>query len=302
MQHIIKYAANPIKIVSPEPFEIPFPVSFELMHENTVMIQYEIDEDMTVNYGYNPECTEHFPTPINRPLTIRDMYFLINSRVFPDETPFTEAELERFEIAEYDTYEIFKRTHGILPADKCWFRFADEKTLNYKKVMKVHRGYYERAFERFQEKQKQLFEEYRKLQQTLAPVAVEGVADILGQHEMKFGEMSEKAVGEPMTSEEFRKNVIGETETDEIDYSVSTPTGETMSDDDISAMFKSISLSNNDGEDMTKLSDDAIAAMFAQQASAAPETPTVVTPTAESNAKLGDDAIAAMFAIGRAHG
>ena len=120
-------------VVNTEPFEFPKPIKFELMYGNGLLATYEIHEDGQVDYSYNSAAKEPILTSTSRPLELNDIYFLFSSRVFQDKTPFTEGELLRFGVEEYNPYEIVRKTHGIMPIDRYWIKFSDED-LTYKKA------------------------------------------------------------------------------------------------------------------------------------------------------------------------
>lgn len=274
-------------VISTEPFDLPFPCQFELLCGNTLLAQYRISEQGIVDYSFNPNTSEKFLTPTNRPLVLNDIYFLLSSRVFPDKGPFTMMELERFELTEYNPYDIALKTHGILPIDKYWLRFEGEE-YKYKQVLQDYHGYYERSYQKLLEQQKEFLEQ----QAAMAP-PVEDVDQILKQHEVQFDELAKTAVGEPMSQDEFRKQVIGEEAEPE-------EAGKILSTDEIAALFGQVGLPETDEKPAAeasdeKMSDDAIAAMFANMGGASEPEP-VPEPTDAPSEKMSDDAIAAMFA------
>ncbi|MDR0223330.1 MAG: hypothetical protein LBI38_07365 [Oscillospiraceae bacterium] len=128
-------------VVNTDPFDMPAPLEFEMFCGNSLLAAYKINEDGRVDYSYNPASNDKVLTSTHRPLDMRDIYFLFSSRVFPDKTPFTRNELDRFGIEEYNPYEIMRKTHGILPADRYWFKFSDE-TLSYKKASEDFNSYF----------------------------------------------------------------------------------------------------------------------------------------------------------------
>ncbi|MCL2694287.1 MAG: hypothetical protein FWE60_04190, partial [Oscillospiraceae bacterium] len=135
-------------IINPEPFEIPFPLVFELLSGNTLLVEYTISETGVVDYSFNPNTNEKILTSVRRALTLNDIFFLFTSRIFPDKTPYTAMEMERFEIYEYQPYNIIRKTRGMLPGDKYWLRFEGE-SINYKTALDEHRAYYERSYKRY---------------------------------------------------------------------------------------------------------------------------------------------------------
>ena len=134
--------SNTYNVVNTEPFDIPLPIEFELMYGNGLLASYSIHEDGQVDYSFSSTAKEPILTSTARPLELNDIYFLFSSRVFQDKTPFTESELMRFGIEEYNPYEIVRKTHGILPIDRYWIKFSDDKNLTYKKAEKNFTSYY----------------------------------------------------------------------------------------------------------------------------------------------------------------
>jgi len=133
--------SNMYNVVNAEPFDIPKPLEFESHCGNSLLAVYKIDGDGRVDYSFNPESGNKVLTSTNRPLELRDVYFLFSSRVFPDNMPFTQSELKRFGVVEYNPYEIIRKTHGIMPSDQYWFKFSGEE-LTYKKVTEIFGDYF----------------------------------------------------------------------------------------------------------------------------------------------------------------
>jgi hypothetical protein len=140
--------SNTYNIINPEPFEIPYPLVFELLSGNTLLAEYTISDTGVVDYSFNPNAGEKILTSIRRPLSINDIYFLFTSRIFPDKTPYTAMEMERFGIEDYHPYTIIRRTRGMLPGDKYWLRFDGEE-INYKAALQEHRNYYENSYKKY---------------------------------------------------------------------------------------------------------------------------------------------------------
>ncbi|MCL2035937.1 MAG: hypothetical protein FWG83_00940, partial [Oscillospiraceae bacterium] len=124
-------------VISTEPFDMPLPLEFKLMNGNSLLASYQIHESGRVDYSFNAGSKKPVLTSTNRPLELNDIYFLFGSRVFPDKTPFTVGELERLGLDEYNPYEIIRKTHGIMPIDRYWFKFSgggEDGELTYKKA------------------------------------------------------------------------------------------------------------------------------------------------------------------------
>ena len=133
-------------VIDTEPFDFPRPLEFELYCGNALLAYYKVLENEQVDYRFNSKANEKILTSTNRPLELKDIYFLFSSRVFPDKAPFTQSELERFGLIEYNPYEILRRTHGIMPSDRYWIKFAGVE-LTYKKALEWFNEYYKPAAE-----------------------------------------------------------------------------------------------------------------------------------------------------------
>ncbi len=120
--------ANTYFPVSSDPFEMPLPIKLELHHANTLLCVYSVKSDLTVDYSYNANTEIPLLTPPDKLLTIKDVYYIIRSRVFR-ENPFTlTADLARVGLTEYNPYEIILKTYGMLPLDAYWLKRADDST------------------------------------------------------------------------------------------------------------------------------------------------------------------------------
>jgi len=254
---VIKY--NTYNIINPEPFEIPFPTVFELLSGNTLLAEYTISDAGVVDYSFNPSASERILTSIRRPLSINDIYFLFTSRIFPDKTPYTAIEMERFDIEEYHPYAIIRKTRGMLPGDKYWFRFENEN-INYKAALHEHRAYYENSYKRY--------------------------LDSLE---------AEKPAEEPLVQSELGSIEATAPAESPAQSQVSDADVDTMSEDMINSLMNSFGADGEsqggtmfepDSGSHDRVSDDAIAAMLAAN----------TTPEPASGEKLSDEAIAAMLA------
>ncbi|MCL2109762.1 MAG: hypothetical protein FWH20_10505 [Oscillospiraceae bacterium] len=313
---IIKH--NTYNMVNPEPFEIPFPLVFELLSGNTLLAEYSISDAGVVDYSFNPNSNEKILTSVTRPLTINDIYFLFASRVFPDKTPYTAMELERFEIYEYHIYNIIRKTRGMLPGDKYWLRFENEN-ITHKYALHEYLSYYERAYQKqlaaaaerekpppfTPEVEKAMVEELSKNMPTAdGKLSVDDIAAMLAQNS---AEAAENAVETPVTTSPPPSDTESEKMSDDaiaamlaqsaaVETPAPEPSSEKMSDDAIAAMLAQSAAvetpAPSPAPSSEKMSDDAIAAMLAQ--SMAVETP--APSPAPSSEKMSDDAIAAMLA------
>ncbi len=286
--------SNSYNFIHADPFDIPLPTVFELYAGNTLLVEYSISEDGVVNYNFNPNTNEKILTSTKRPLELTDIYFLLYSRVIPDNTPYTKLELDKYELDEYNPFSIIQKSHGIMPGDNYWIRFLDQD-LNYKKALKDYQSYNEKMYQKHLEAQKAYFETIS----VPAPMPVQNIDKILQQKDIDFDNLSENINNMPMVSEDYKKKFEVET--------VSEPDIKPMSDEEINSMFDKMGLIFNEeapeketeqtSEDTSseKMSDDAIAAMFANL-NAEPEPAAEPAPTQASSEKMSDDAIAAMFA------
>ncbi len=138
-KHVIK--AHTYLPVSSDPFDMPIPVKFELYHANTLLSIFSVKDDRTVDYSYNANTDIPLLLPPDKRLKIEDVYYIIRSRVFPDNPYTAPMELQRLGLEEYNPYEIIKLTYGILPTDAYWIKRSDDNSsfddaiAKYNKVM-----------------------------------------------------------------------------------------------------------------------------------------------------------------------
>ncbi len=168
--------ANSYTPVSGEPFEMPLPFKLELYWSNILLCVYTVSESLTVDFTYNINTDIPILTPIHRKLKIDDIYFLIRSRIFPDNPYIAPAELQRLGLSQYDPYLILKKTHGILPSDSYWLRPSDED-IDFGGAMELYLDYYrltpEQRAEKYKFKDNGNAEEY-------TPASFEGIESFLG--------------------------------------------------------------------------------------------------------------------------
>lgn len=145
--------ANSYLAISSEPVDIPVPTRFELYYSNILLCVYTIYEDKTVDFTYNVNTEIPILTPVHRKLKIEDIYFLLRSRVFPNNPYTAPAELKRLGLEEYDPYKIILRTHGIQPNDCYWIRPSDED-IEYSEAMEMYMDFYRLTPEEREEKYK----------------------------------------------------------------------------------------------------------------------------------------------------
>lgn len=143
--------ANSYVPVSGEPFEMPVPLRLELYYSNILLCVYIISEDKTVDFTYNINTDIPILTPIHRKLKIDDIYFLIRTRIFPDNPYIAPAELQRLGLQDYDPFKILMKTHGILPTDCYWLKPYGED-IDYNGAMEYYMDHYRLTPEQFTEK------------------------------------------------------------------------------------------------------------------------------------------------------
>ena len=125
MSRLIK--ANTYIPISAEAFPVPVPIKLELYYRNTLLCVYMIDESLTVDYTYNANTNIPILTCIDRRLTIKDIYFLLRSRLLP-ENPYTaRMYCDRLGLAAYDPWSVIERTHGFLPMNDYWIKKGGEE-------------------------------------------------------------------------------------------------------------------------------------------------------------------------------
>lgn len=110
-------------------FHMPLPCAFEVLDENRVICSCTVDTSHCVyvenkiakgfNKGHSPSIT--------------DVHFFFNTRAYMPPEFFAEKQNEKFKM-QMATYEIVRMTHGILPTDRIWIRFADEN-LTYEQAL-----------------------------------------------------------------------------------------------------------------------------------------------------------------------
>ncbi len=123
------------RIVDNRSFELPLPIKYVLLKEDNEIAEYEVLKNENVNYKIITKFKENMITPIDRPLTISDIYYFFSCRVFQDKTPFTGTELKLLGLDQYNVYDIIRKTRGITPYDNYWLRF-DGDHCDYKSAKK----------------------------------------------------------------------------------------------------------------------------------------------------------------------
>ncbi len=168
--------ANSYIPVSGEPFDMPIPNRLELYYSNILLCVYMISDNKAVDFTYNINTDIPVLTPVHRKLKMEDIYFLIRSRIFPDNPYTAPAELSRFGLAAYEPYKILKKTHGILPIDSYWIKPADED-IDYSGAMEYYMDHYRLTPEQRAEKYK-----FRNDGETedFSPTSFESIESFLG--------------------------------------------------------------------------------------------------------------------------
>ena len=132
MGNVLK--CNRYRLVDNRSFELPLPMKYELYKEDKPVAEYEISTDQKVSFHIITKYKEEMLTPINRPLTIADIYFFLSSRAFQNNTPFTRTALSSIGLEKYNVLEIVKKTRGMTPYDKYWVKFEGD-SCNYEKAL-----------------------------------------------------------------------------------------------------------------------------------------------------------------------
>ena len=145
--------ANSYIPVSAEPFMVPLPLNLELYYSNILLCVYTVSAEGVVDFTYNINTDIPILTPVHRKLKAEDIYFLIRSRIFPDNPYTAPMELYRLGLSNYEPYEILMKTHGILPTDCYWLKAADEN-ITYGQAMESYLDYYRLTPEQRAEKYK----------------------------------------------------------------------------------------------------------------------------------------------------
>ena len=117
---------NRYRLVDNHSFELPLPMKYELYKEDSPVAEYEISADQKVSFRIITKYKEEMLTPINRPLSISDIYFFLSSRVFQDNTPFTRFALSSVGLEKYNVMDIVRKTRGMTPYDSYWVKFEGD--------------------------------------------------------------------------------------------------------------------------------------------------------------------------------
>ena len=125
---------NRYRLVDNHSFELPLPMKYELYKEDSPVAEYEISADKGVSFRIITKYKEEMLTPINRPLTIADIYFFLSSRVFQEYTPFTRNALSSLGLEKYSVMDIVRKTRGMTPYDSYWVKFEGD-SFNYEKAL-----------------------------------------------------------------------------------------------------------------------------------------------------------------------
>ena len=132
MGYVLK--CNRYRLVDNRSFELPLPMKYVLLKEDSPVAEYDISTDERVSCRILTKYKEEMLTPINRPLSISDIYFFLSSRVFQENTPFAANALSLVGLEKYNVLEIAKITRGITPYDEYWLKFEGD-TFNYEQAL-----------------------------------------------------------------------------------------------------------------------------------------------------------------------
>ncbi len=119
-------ASSYSNIQNPE-FKLPLPLKFQLFYGDIPLADYDIDKKKQVKYEFDETVKIPTITSMNKDLSIDDIYFLFNCRVFQENSPYAPMFLKQLELDEYNQYQIIRKTHAIVPGDFYWIKFSDEE-------------------------------------------------------------------------------------------------------------------------------------------------------------------------------
>ena len=280
---------NRYRLVDNHSFELPLPMKFELYKEDSPVAEYEISADQKVSFRIITKYKEEMLTPINRPLSISDIYFFLSSRVFQDKTPFTRTALSSVGLEKYSVMDIVKKTRGMTPYDKYWVKFEGdsfsyEQALdNFKELFTVNAPVFTPASAPAPAPQPQ---------QVKAPTAsIADTEEILNQHKPDVSAIKEELGVPPMEA-------VPEVEEEPL-------RNNTMTADEIEALLAQSGLTDSpaidhcdfdDDEpdsDTGKMSQDDIEKLIAAQMGAAEPAP---EPKADNGGKMSQDDIEKLIA------
>lgn len=187
---------NRYRLVDNRSFDLPLPLKYELLKEDSPVAVYEVSEDEKVTCRIITKYKENMITPIYRPLDISDIYYFFSCRVFQDKTPFTMTELSLLGLEKYNVYDIIRKTRGVTPFDTYWLRF-DGDTCDYETARNAWNSLMQQVAAPGAQKAPQKSE-------PSAPKSDADVGEILSQHKVdvaaKFAEkeeISKESPGEP---------------------------------------------------------------------------------------------------------
>ena len=306
---------NRYRLVDNHSFELPLPMKFELYKEDKPVAEYEISADQRVSCRIITQFKEEMLTPINRPLSISDIYFFLSSRVFQEYTPFARNALSSLGLEKYSVMDIVRKTRGMTPFDNYWVKFEGDSC-----------GY-DDALEHFKELFAANAPDFPSApapqpQQVNAPSAsIADTEEILSQHKVDVSAVKEE-VGAPeiaqavpeIEEEPLRNNTMSADEIEELlaksgltdspaidhcDFDDNEPDSDTgkMSQDDIEKLIAAQTAAaepapepkNDNGG---KMSQDDIEKLIAAQTAAAEPAP---EPKNDNGGKMSQDEIEALL-------
>ncbi len=248
---------NRYRLVDNRSFELPLPLKYELLKEDSPIAEYEISMDEKVSYRIITKYKEDMITPIYRPLDISDVYYFFSCRVFQDRTPFTMTELSLLGLEKYNVYDIIRKTRGVTPYDTYWLRF-DGDDCDYETA----RGVWDDLMQHVGTPGAKKAAETHETSEPPAPKSDADVGEILNQHKVdvaaKFAQKEEITKEEPNEPEHVTNN--------------------TMSADEIEALLIKSGLTD------------------LAQPDEAPEKPELAAEEKSSGGMMNEDEIAAMLA------
>ncbi len=109
------------------PFALPLPLKFELFYADFLLASYDVDAGEHIKYEFDETLKIPIITSMNKDLSMDDIYFLFNCRVFQEYSPYAPLFMQQLRLEEYNQYQIIRKTHGIVPGDYYWIRFDGEE-------------------------------------------------------------------------------------------------------------------------------------------------------------------------------
>ena len=276
---------NAYRLIDNKSFEIPLPLKYTLLKEDTEIAEYEISADESVSFHILTKYKENMITPINRPMTISDIYYFFSSRVFQDKTPFTASELSLLGLDKYNVYNIVRKTRGITPYDTYWIKFKDDDTADYDTARKE----WDDIMSKTAEAPVTVSEPVPvSVTENSAVSDIADISEILNQHKVNVDEKAAELASENITpaEEPFSNTTMSEDEIEKL--LIQSGLAEAPAEQPAPAETSSSSGGNMSPEDIAKL--------FAAAENTPSEEPAPVETSSSSGGNMSPEDIAKLFA------